>query len=265
MKPADREKFILQHLEMSGAVTYVNLAQQIGVVEMTVRRDIERLAKQGLVYKVLGGVQTASAPQNYYETEFSERLQRNAVEKKAIAQEALRFIEAQQTVFLDGGTTSLMLAKLLAKQKKSLSIVTNSVYVCLEFSQARHISVLNLGGKFDPNSGCLVGLTSEELAARYYVDIAFFSTKGLIATEGTFESNIATLRIKQIVAAQSGKNIVLVDHTKIGTRALCKVLDIRQLHEIITDEGTSRKTIREVEQHGPKVIVAFASASVGKR
>jgi DeoR/GlpR family transcriptional regulator of sugar metabolism len=232
---------------------------------MTIRRDVEKLAKQGMVFKVLGGVQTASAPKQFYESELHQRVRKNASEKRAIAEEAFQRIEPHQTIFVDGGTTTLALAKVLVAQKVPLNVVTHSMFVCLELAKASHINILTVGGKFDPSSGCLVGPTAEELASRFFVDAAFFSTKGVVPSEGTFESNIATLRIKQIIGEQAGKIVLLVDHTKFGARALCKVLDIKQIHEIVTDSAVPASVVQELEQTGPKVTVAeprFEAAEV---
>jgi DeoR family L-fucose operon activator len=264
MNPSARERFILDRLEATGACTYASLAQEIGVGEMTIRRDVDRLAKQGKAFKVLGGVQNATAPKQFYESAWHQRISRNAAEKRAIAHEALNLVEPDRTVFLDGGTTSLALAKALVAENRPLNVVTNSTFVCLELAKGPHINVLSLGGKFDSSSGCLVGPTSEELARRFFVDVAFFSTLGVVPTEGTFESNIANLRIKQIIAEQAGKVVLLADHTKFGARALCKVLDIRKIHQIVTDGGTAETMIRELEQHGPQVTVVAQRVQAGE-
>ncbi|MEX0642721.1 MAG: DeoR/GlpR family DNA-binding transcription regulator [Pirellulales bacterium] len=254
-----RDAQILEYLETTGACTYARLSEVIGVGEMTVRRAVDRLAKQGKVFKVLGGVQTANAPKQFYESELHRRYRQNAVEKRAIALKALDLVEPHQTIYLDGGTTSLAFAKLVSTEKRPLNIVTNSVYVCLELAGANHISILSLGGKLDPGSGCFVGPTSEEVAGRFFVDIAFLSTMGVVPSIGTFESNIATLRIKQMISEQAGRIVLLVDHTKFGSRALCKVLDIQQIHEVVTDSGVPAATVKELEQFGPKVNIATMS------
>ena len=84
-----------------------------------------------------------------------------------------------------------------------------------------------------------MGSTAEEAARRFFVDIAFLSTKGFLPEEGTFESSIATFRIKQVIAEQAARVVLLVDHSKFGQRALCKVLDMGQIDEVITDAGTA--------------------------
>ena len=101
-----------------------------------------------------------------------------------------------------------------------------------------------------------MGPTSEEAARRFFVNVAFLSTKGFLPAEGTFESSMATFRIKQIIAEQAARVVLLVDHSKFGQRALCKVLDIGQIDEVITDAGTAAADLAIVEQHGVAVRVA---------
>jgi DeoR/GlpR family transcriptional regulator of sugar metabolism len=112
-----------------------------------------------------------------------------------------------------------------------------------------------LGGQLDPASACLVGPTAEESARHFFVDVAFFSTKGFVPDEGTYESSIANIHIKKIMAEQAARVVLLADHSKFGQRALCKALDIRQIHEVITDEGVTSTDVALVQQHGVAVRV----------
>lgn len=115
---------------------------------------------------------------------------------------------------------------------------------------------MSLGGQFDPASACFVGPTAEEAVRRFYVDVAFLSTKGFLPEEGTFESSIATYRIKQIIAEQAARVVLLVDHSKFHQRALRKVLDIGQIHEVITDAGADAADLALLTERGLTVRVA---------
>jgi DeoR/GlpR family transcriptional regulator of sugar metabolism len=106
------------------------------------------------------------------------------------------------------------------------------------------------GGQFDPATACLVGPAAEEAARRFFVDIAFFSTKGFLPDEGTFESSIAAIRIKQIVAEHAARVVLLADHSKFGQRALCQALRIQQVHEVITDAGAAAADVATLERRG---------------
>ncbi len=255
MAPADRHQAIVEHLDTVGVCTYQDLAKLFGVSEMTIRRDVDKLVRKRGVIKIFGGLQTAHAPENLYESPIQPRLPIHRREKEQIARAAIRQIKPHQTIFLDGGTTCIALARHIAKELSGLTVVTHSALVCLELGRTTSNTIFHLGGQFDPASACCGGPTTEESARRFFVDIAFFSTKGFLPEEGTFESSLATLRIKQIIAEQAARVVLLADHSKFGQRALCKVLDIGQIHEVITDAGAAAADLARVEQRGVAVRV----------
>ena len=187
---------------------------------MTIRRDVDKLVRQRGLIKTIGGIQTTHAPEHLYESPVQQRLQVNRLEKEQIARVATAEIGPRQTIFLDGSTTCMILARHLAKKMQGLTVVTYSPLVCMEFGRATGNTVFCLGGQFDPISACFAGPATEEEGRRYFVDRAFFSTKGFLPAEGTFESSLGVFRIKQIVAAEAARVILLVDHTKFGQRAL---------------------------------------------
>ena len=252
----NRQQVILDFLEQKGACSYQELIERLGVSNMTVRRTVDRLAEAGAVIKTLGGVQKASAPPSFYESAVLTRLTTNQREKQAIAALALEQIGPGQTLFLDGSTTCLELAKLLAGRRKGLTVVTNSTLVCLELGRGEENQIVGIGGQYDPGSLCFGGPAGEEEAKHFFVDHAFFSTKGFLPAEGTFESVVATFRIKQIIARQSSLVSLLVDFSKFGKRALCKVLELSQIHQVITDDKTGAGDLELLRAGGKTVLVA---------
>jgi DeoR/GlpR family transcriptional regulator of sugar metabolism len=255
VNPSERQQAIVDHIDATGVCSYQDLAQLLKVSEMTIRRDVDRLVQGARAIKTLGGVQTAHAAEHLYESPVQQRLPIHRREKEQIAREAVLQIQPPQTVFLDGSTTCLVLARHLAKRMRGLTVVTHSALVSLAFGQSAGNTLFSLGGQLDPTSACFTGPTAEEAAGRFFVDVAFFSTKGFLPEEGTFESSIATFRIKQIVAAQAARVALLVDHSKFGQRALCKVLDIGQIHEVITDRGAPSDVVRRLEKRGVVVRI----------
>lgn len=236
----ERQQSILDFLEDKGTCSYQELEKLLGVSNMTVRRDVERLAATGAVIKTLGGIQKANAPASFYESSLLSRLSSHRDEKRLIAQMAVDSVKPHQSIYLDGSSTCLEMAKLLARQSTGLTIITNSALALMELTQGSGNTIICMGGQHDPVSFCLIGPKSEEEARKYFVDQAFVSTKGVLADEGTFESSIATFRVKQIMAKQCTELILLADSSKFGQRALCKVLDISQINMVITDEGISQ-------------------------
>ena len=191
-----------------------------------------------------------------YESSLFPRLSLRMKEKQAIAEEASSLVEAFTTLFLDGSTTCIELAKILAQQKKGLTIVTNSALVCLELGHNLVNRVIGIGGEFDARSASFIGASTEEAIKQYYVDYAFMSTKGFIPAEGTFESTMGTLRVKQIIAEHCGKLNLLIDHSKFWQRSLCKVLDVSQIHTIVTDAQAPQDAIDQLHTAGRDVRVA---------
>ncbi|MFV1963969.1 MAG: DeoR/GlpR family DNA-binding transcription regulator [Pirellulaceae bacterium] len=253
---SDRKRRILEELARRGACTYQQLADVLEVSTMTVRRDVDALAKERRVIKTVGGVQDAGPASTWYETDIRTRMTEHIREKSDIALCALDLVQERQTLFLDGSTTCIQLAQKIADRCKGLTIVTNSVFVCLELGRNRDNVVVSQGGQFDANSGSFVGLSSEEAASRFFVDVAFMSTKGFLPLEGTFESSTSTFRIKRIVASQCARLVLLVDHSKFGLRALTRVLDISQIHDVVTDDRTPDNCLAELRDQNVSVHVA---------
>jgi len=257
---SERQQRIVEELERRGGCTYQELSDLLGVSTMTVRRDIDRLAEAGEAIKTLGGAQKAHAPTHVYESPIMSRLAERRPEKRAIARAAMALVSPGQTLFLDGGTTCLEFACLLAREGKGLMVITNSALVCLELGKSKETGILGVGGQFDPDSASFVGPTSEEWASSFFVDLAVVSTKGFVPAEGTFESSVANLRVKRIIAEHAARVALLVDHSKFGQRALCKVLDRSDIDVVVTDAGTAEGDLAALRQDGKEVHVAAVEA-----
>jgi DeoR/GlpR family transcriptional regulator of sugar metabolism len=250
-----REK-ILEWLERVGAASYQELADFVAVSTMTVRRDVDDLNSRGLVIKTLGGVHRADAPSYLMETAIQGRMAKQRLEKQAIAKAAIELIGDQQTLFMDGSTTCLELAKLTARRIRGLTIITNSALTTMEIGRNRNNNVIGMGGEFDPNSYCYVGASAEDAAERFYVDIAFISTMGFLPYEGTFESTVANFRVKQILTRRSKRVVLLVDHSKFGQRALARVLDADEVDCVVTDEATTEDYLSQLADRGTEYLIA---------
>lgn len=254
--PEDRLQLILDLLDKQTVCTYEELAEEFRVSTMTIRRDLDPLVKRGVVFKTVGGVQRAHAPSHLYETAVYSRLAVQRAEKRAIAKAAVDLITPQSTIFIDGSTTCLELARCMAKETKGLTIITNSALACMELGKSGDNTIVGVGGQYDNNSLCFVGPQAEDVVKKLFVDIAFVGTKAFLPTEGTFESSIPTFRIKQIVASQCARLVLLADHSKMGQRALSKVLDISQIHTVVTDDLARPEDLATLPKPGPSVVIA---------
>jgi DeoR/GlpR family transcriptional regulator of sugar metabolism len=242
-------------VDRQGSASYEALAELLQVSTMTVRRNCEELIRLGKIIKTMGGIQQAHAPAYLYEDPVRTRMATNREQKRAIAEKALELIPDGLTIFIDGGTTNLALAKLIADRRRGLTILTNSALICLELGRGQN-TIIGIGGEYDPVTLSFVGAQAEDMAKSFFVDRAFFTTKGFLPADGTYESAVATFRIKQIIAERSVESILLVDHTKFGHRALSKVLDISEIQQVVTDEGAVELDLTPLRRTGVRINIA---------
>ncbi len=256
VSPDARRQFILDRLEERGECAYGELAKLLRVSSMTIRRDLDPLVRGRQVIRTVGGIQRAHAPAILTETAAYSRTSVHRAEKRAIARRAIELLDGKSTIFIDGSTTCVELARLIAHERKGLTIVTNSALICLELSKNADNAVIGIGGQYDTNSLCFVGAHAEDMIKTFFFDVAFTGTVGVFPAEGTFESYMPNIRVKQAVARQSARLVLMVDHSKFGQRALTKVLDVHQIHTVVTDGQASPKDLAVLTGTGVQVCVA---------
>ena len=252
----ERQQGILERLEAGRTCSYAELAGAWQVSEMTIRRDVDRLAGTGALVKILGGVYRPREAEHLYETALESRLSECVAEKRAIAALAVTLAATCETIYLDGGTTCIHLARRIARDEVAISVVTHSPMVCLELARSERVKVIGLGGELDANSLCFFGTSCEAAAHECYVDHAFLTTKGFLPAEGTYESFAGTARIKQIMVGQSATVTLLIDHSKFGRRALRKVVNASQINTVVTDDSVDGQLLASAREHGCNVLVA---------
>jgi len=255
---ASRQQRILDEVQAKGSCTYRELERLLGVSSMTVRRDVDVLAKREALIKTLGGAQYSNVPHFLYESALSARLGVNRAEKDLIAGCAIALVQPQQTLYLDGSSTCIAFARLLAKLEFAITVITNSAIIAMEVGVSPTAKVLCLGGEYDPQSASFVGVLAEEACGKFFVDTAFMSTKAFSPEDGMFEPSIATLRIKQLMARRAAKVVLLVDHSKFGQRSLCRVLDVGAISTVVTDAKSPAAALDGLRAAGRVVMVAGA-------
>lgn len=255
-----RSALILEFVDDRRVATYKDLARFLGVSTMTVRRDCKELVQAGAVLKTIGGVLRATDEVLFDEKSTDERMSANNLEKGAIARTALELTKDASTVFIDGSTTGLALAKLINLKRRGLTVVTHSPLICLALVSGLN-TVICAGGEFEPRSLCLIGSQAETFAKSVFIDIAFVSATGFLPAEGTFESAPASFRIKQEIARRAVELVLLADHTKFGRRALNKVFDLSQINHVVTDDRVSERDVAVLRAAGIDVNIAVPPRS----
>lgn len=228
---AQRRTRLLEEVARAGSVRVSDLTAVLGVSEMTVRRDIDRLGREGLLHKVHGGA-TAVRSRSSAEAGFRASTLRMPEAKEAIARAAVRLVEQGQTVALGAGTTTWALAHQLL-QVDDLTVVTNSVHIA-DVLRGKHEAVI-LGGVRTPGDA-LVGPVTDQVLRGLHVDVAFVGCHGFSAA-GVTAPSLAEAETSRGFVRAAGRLVVLADSAKWGRVGLMAYADLSQLDVLVSDDG----------------------------
>jgi DeoR/GlpR family transcriptional regulator of sugar metabolism len=251
-----RQQKIVEHVKKVGIASYDDLAEQFNVSPFTIRRDVDYLDKAHLLVRIKGGAQKIDSPVPFREAQIVNRMQINAAEKELIADCAMQFVGPGDSVFLDGSTTIGWLARNLAKHDPEVTIVTNSVLISLELAKTQNIRLVGLGGIFDTETYSFVGFDPDSHADSFHINKAFFSCTGLIPEEGTYENAAFNAHTKRFVAQRAEEVYLLADSSKLGKKALNRVLRTNQIDTLITEKTLKEKARTDFATNGVKIAIA---------
>lgn len=248
---AEREQRILDLLRQRKVMTVAELGQEIHVSPATIRRDLQSMHERKLLQRVRGGA--TLRPMNRTEPVFQNKQTQNAEAKERIAQAALELIEDHDRIYLDGGSTVLMLARLL-DQREDLTVVTNSLMAAAELMTSPHRLIL-VGGEFRRLSRTLVGPLTAATIDSIHVDKAFMGTIGFTLNEGMTTTDANEAFTKQCVMNIANQVILLADGSKLGVPSFARSGAPDSVDALIT-ETIAPELKKDVEALGIEVIVA---------
>ena len=212
----------------SGATHVADLAASFGVSEMTVRRDLGTLAREGKIERVRGGALNAAGEPPFEETAV-ERLE----EKDRIGAAAARLVQDGQTVMIDIGTTTLQAARHL--HGRPITVVTSSLAVYEELVPDPAIELILPGGLVRRNYRSLVGVLAEDTLRQLQADICFLGTSAVDGGLGVWDSTMIEVPIKRAMIDASDRVALLADAEKFGSAGLVRVCDAVALDAVVTN------------------------------
>jgi DeoR/GlpR family transcriptional regulator of sugar metabolism len=231
-----RQVRILAELRHSGAVRVSDLTELLNVSDMTIRRDLEQMAAEGLARKVHGGAVLAG--QVAFEPGFAAKSQLAQPAKQAIAEHAAGLIRPGAAIALSAGTTTWGMARFVAATP-GITVVTNSTTVADVISTldtANQVSVILTGGVRTP-SAALVGPVADRTIASMHVDQLFLGVHGMDARAGYTTPNLAEATTNQVFVQSAREVIVLADSSKWGVIGLADIAPLTAASTVITDDG----------------------------
>ncbi len=237
-----RRDEILQAIEQQGFVSLQELVTRLGASESTVRRDLEYLDGIGQIRRTRGG----AAYTGESITPFEERFQRASREKQTIAKVVADLIQPGETILLDGGTTTLEVARELVG--KALQVVTNSLPIANLLAQQPNIELILIGGYVYPKTGVALGPLAESALREVHVPRVIMGTGG-ITEKGLFNSNTLLVECERLMLEAAKEVWVVADSSKFGKSALAHLCELSKVTRMIVDAGLSdswREIIRGV-------------------
>ena len=258
MLAVERRRKITESLRSHGVVGVAEMAHSLGTTEMTVRRDLRSMAREGLLVRTHGGAVLPAALG--HERGYAEKASQAGAEKAAIARLAAELIRPGDSIVLGPGTTTLALARLLVASPE-LTVVTNSLLVTQALMGAPHVEVILTGGTLRRSIHALVGPAAEDSVRSLRASQAFISGNGFSAERGLSTPSPVVAATDRALAAAAQQVVVLADHTKIGQETMCQTVPAARVDLLITDSGAPRERLDEIRASGVDVRVVEVPAN----
>jgi DeoR/GlpR family transcriptional regulator of sugar metabolism len=263
-----RRALILDEVRRRGGVRVNELTRKLNVSDMTVRRDLDALARQGVVEKVHGGavpVVEATAHEPGFEAKSALELSA----KQDIAREAAKLAVPGSAIAIAGGTTAYALAQQLVDVPE-LTVVTNSVQVADVFYGAQRspagtgprpgAATVVLTGGVRTLSDTLVGPVADAAIRSLHFDVLFIGTHGISVEAGLSTPNLAEAETNRHFVRSARRVVLIADHTKWGTVGLSSFASLEEIDTLVTDSGLSPEARAEVAEYVPGLVVAGRTA-----
>jgi DeoR/GlpR family transcriptional regulator of sugar metabolism len=248
----ERRLKILERVAEDQSIEVGALARDFDVSEMTIRRDLRRLERDGFVRRTYGGATTHLV--RAFEVGVNARVLQHAAEKRAIGLEAVKHIGDVRVMFVGIGTTIEQFARLLPP-RDDLTVVTPSLAVA-SLLGTRRIRVIIAGGMVRQDELTCVGASAVEAVRRYNTDVAVIGAGGVSARRGITELDDREAEVIRAALNETERIVVLADGSKVGSVGMCTVAPIEQVATLVTDGEADAAEIRRIEKAGVAVIRA---------
>jgi DeoR/GlpR family transcriptional regulator of sugar metabolism len=248
----ERRDLIAGRLAQGRSVAANALAQEFGVSEDAIRRDLRALADAGICRRVYGG----ALPMALASLPMADRLQEGRSRKRALARAALRAVEAGELVFLDSSSANVELARILPLERE-ITVATNSIDVASVMVQ-RSLRLLMIGGVVDPVIGGCVDASAVAAVTRLNIDRCFMGVCAVSAESGVSAIDHADAIFKRAVMAASRRRWALIMKDKLETRAPHRIGAIDEFDTLIVEHDSADMKLEPLSHAGAKLLRADA-------
>lgn len=247
-----RRQKIVDYVRKRGFATPEELAVQLDVAAITVRRDFIFLERSGLLRRVHGGAIPCDAPLAI--SHVAGRMHTATDEKKTIAVTAAALIQTGERLFLDAGSTCCLLAEVIPEDR-DITVITHSLASIRILAGKSGVHVVSLGGELDSRLNAFVGPVTETAIQSFHVDKAFLSVNGVDLDKGCSINSLTEERIKSLMASHARECYVLADHSKLGKTGFRTVLPLSKVTAVVSDSGIPSSFKKDFQKAGIQLII----------
>jgi DeoR family transcriptional regulator of aga operon len=246
-----RRRKIAEMLGAQGVVRVADLVKRFGVSDVTIRNDLEALAKEGILVRDHGG----AVAQMYtsLSVAFNQRAMLNLESKQRIGEAAARKVFAGETIILDAGTTLMEMAKRLPSVSP-LTVVTNSLNIATEVGSRPGVHIMLAGGSLSNETISTIGPLAERDLRELLVDKLFLGIQAFDPEAGLSDVSIEVARVKAAMFSAAKEVILLADSSKYASRAIARVAPLAEIdclitHTVFPDEAARQLSARGIQVH----------------
>lgn len=247
MLAVERRNLILEKLQDEKKVVVSELSTLFDVSEETIRRDLDKLDKEGLAIKSYGGA--VLNENTSLDMPFNVRKKRNMKGKKIIGDIINDLVQEGEHIIVDPSTTAVAIVKAL-KNRKKLTVITNSIEVLIELSDVSGWDIISTGGTLKENYLALVGPKATDVIKSFNADKVILSCKGLDIDKGITDSNEMFSQVKQTMLKSASMRILAADYTKFNKVAFSTISDFDNIDMVVTDIRPSESWMKFFEEKG---------------
>jgi DeoR family fructose operon transcriptional repressor len=262
--PAERQEKIRRHLQEDQFVNLADLANELGVSESTIRRDLDKLEKDGFLERTHGGALLSKKMNE--EPVYIQSEQSHPAEKKWIGMAASQLVESGDTIFLSSGTTIAQVARHINDREDltKLTIITNNVSAALEIDR-EDIKVILVGGVLRKAANAVGGRFAVNVIKQTYSDKAIIGADGLSFKFGCTSPVETEAEISRLMIEHAhGKVILAADHSKWGVISNYHVAQLNEFHVYVTDPGIPAGDLATLQDQDLEIIICDEEGIVTK-
>lgn len=249
---AERHKYILENLAKNGFIKVIDIAKELEVTPVTIRKDLKYLEEKKLLYRTHGSASPVNPLTSDIDVQEKEKLRKD--EKKRIAIAASRLVEENDSIIIASGSTVHTLAEQITPINH-LTVVTASLKTALLLNAVNNIEVIQLGGTVRKNSSSVIGDYTSQFFEQITCSKLFLGVDGIDLEYGITNSNIEEAILNKKMIEASLRTIILADSTKFGRRGFGKICNLDRIDVIITDSGISKAMAQSIEEMGIELII----------